>query len=225
MTAKIVYADDEVRFHKLVKMFLREEKYEIETFTNGMDVIDYLSSHNDVDLVLLDVMMPELDGWETCKEIQQNFQIPVLMITALDDENSEVHGMDLGADDYISKPFSREILAARVRAILRRTKKKEIRELEDEGIFLMESLNSIRIKNREINLTPKEYELLKYLITNKKIVLSRNSILNHVWGMDYYGDPRTVDTHIKSLRAKMESEGNRIKTIRNKGYSYSGEIQ
>jgi two-component system, OmpR family, response regulator ResD len=223
MTAKIVYADDEVRFHKLVKMFLREDNYDIETFTNGMDVIDYLSSHNDVDLVVLDVMMPELDGWETCKEIQQNFQIPVLMITALDDENSEVHGMDLGADDYISKPFSKEILAARVRAILRRTKKQETINLGDEGISLVETLNSIRIENKEISLTPKEYDLLKYLILNKKIVLSRDTILNHVWGMDYYGDPRTVDTHIKSLRAKLETRGNRIKTIRNKGYSYSGD--
>jgi two-component system, OmpR family, response regulator ResD len=223
MTAKIVYADDEVRFHKLVKMFLREEKYEIETFTNGMDVIDYLSSHNDVDLVLLDVMMPELNGWETCREIQQNFQIPVIMITALDDENSEVHGMDLGADDYISKPFSREILASRVRALLRRTKKIERKDLEDEGIALIESLNSIRINNRKIILTPKEFDLLKYMIQNKNIVLTRDSILNHVWGMDYYGDPRTVDTHIKSLRAKLDIDGKRIKTVRKKGYCYSGE--
>jgi DNA-binding response OmpR family regulator len=222
MSAKIVYADDEIRFHKLVKIFLRKENYEIVTFSNGLDVIDYLSSHKDVDLVLLDVMMPGLNGWETCREIMKNFQIPVLLITALDDEHSEVFGMNLGADDYIRKPFSKEILSARVRALLRRNRNRETRDLEDEGIMMIESLNSIKMENKNVNLTPKEYELLKYLIINKKIVLSRDSILNHVWGMDYYGDPRTVDTHIKSLRAKLGPKGTRIKTIRNKGYSYWG---
>ncbi len=223
MSVKIIYADDEIRFHKLVKMFLQEDKYEIITLSNGMEVIDYLSSHTDVDLILLDIMMPELDGWETCREIQKNFQIPVIMLTALGDETNEVRGMDTGADDYISKPFSKKILSARVKALLRRTKKIETDLIEDEGIRLYDSLNTIGIDDSDIILTPKEFDLLKYLILNKSIVLSREMILNKVWGFDYYGDPRTVDTHIKSLRAKMGNEGVRIKTLRNKGYSYIGE--
>jgi two-component system, OmpR family, response regulator ResD len=219
---KILYADDEVRYHKLVKMFLQEFSYDIETFSNGSDLLNYLSVNPKVDLILLDVMMPELNGWETCKYIEEHFNIPVIMITALGDESSEENGLMLGADDYISKPFSKKILSARVHSILRRTKNEINSILNMEGINFNEHLFFVSIDANNIFLTQKEYYLFKYLVINKKIVLNRESILDKVWGMDYCGDPRTVDTHIKSLRSKLQLYRESIKTVRGSGYTFIG---
>lgn len=222
---KILYADDDENYRRLVKIFLEKESYRVVTANDGLQVIDLLCVQKDIDLVILDVMMPELDGWETCREIRKAWDIPILMLTALDDINSEVFGIENGADDYVAKPFSHEILMARVKALLRRTRRSKLKKIADEGMELDETKNSVHINDSVICLTPKEFELLKFLVFNKGLVLYREKILDNVWGYDYFGDPRTVDTHIKSLRSKLGKEGTRIITVRNKGYSYRGEIK
>jgi len=232
MAAKIIYADDEARYRNLIKMFLSPEGYEVVCFENGEAVLDYLDRSRDADLILLDVMMPGLDGWETCRAIRSVSRVPVIMITALDDTASEVQGMDIGADDYVSKPFAREVLLARIRRLLARTRQEQLSCFEAEGIRFIDAAGSIVIPGttegtaettKGIKLTPREYDLFKYLVLNKTIILSRDQILNGVWGFDYDGDPRTVDTHIKSLRARLGVFGKRIKTVRNRGYVYSGD--
>lgn len=222
MSATILYADDEIRFHKLVELFLSQEGYNVISFSGGEELIDYLCEKPAADLVLLDLMMPGMDGWETCREIREKFSIPVIMLTALSDESSEVRGINTGADDYIGKPFSRDRLVARVNALLRRTAQQRSKALMDEGMVLREEESAIELSGRKINLSPKEFGLLEYLVINKSSVLSRMQLLDHVWGYDYCGDPRTVDTHIKSLRARLGEEGRRITTVRGKGYCYKG---
>ncbi|WP_432665780.1 response regulator transcription factor [Wukongibacter baidiensis] len=222
MLGKILYADDEANYRRLVKMFLEQANYEVLTVSNGKEVIDILNLHNDIDLVILDVMMPNLNGWQTCQEIRKKSSIPIIMLTALGDITSEVHGIENGADDYVAKPFSHEVLIARVGGVLRRVRKNQQEQFSDEGMFFEESTNSVIIDSDKISLRPKEYELLMCLVLNKSIVLSRGQILDKVWGYNYLGDPRTVDTHIKSLRARLGHVGKRIRTLRNKGYCYRG---
>ncbi|PAB58349.1 response regulator transcription factor [Anaeromicrobium sediminis] len=222
MIGKILVADDEANYRRLVKMFLEQANYEVLTVSDGNEVIDILNQCNDIDLVILDVMMPKLNGWQTCQEIREKSSIPIIMLTALGDVTNEVHGIEKGADDYISKPFSHEVLIARVGGLLRRVRRNEQEQFHDEGMAFEESTNSVYIDDKRISLRPKEYELLMCLVLNKSIVLSREQILDKVWGYNYFGDPRTVDTHIKSLRARLGEIGKRIRTLRNKGYSYRG---
>ena len=203
-------------------MFLEKEHYEVLTAGDGMQVLELLHSHKGIKLIILDVMMPKINGWETCREIRKLSDVPILMLTALDNADNEVFGIDNGADDYIAKPFSHKILIARVKALLRRSYKNKLNRFKDEGMEFNETTNSILVNDHDILLTPKEFELLKFLVINKDLVLSRNKLLDSVWGYDYFGDPRTVDTHIKSLRAKLVPAGSRITTLRNKGYCYRG---
>lgn len=222
MLGKILYADDEANYRRLVKMFLERAEYNVITVSNGEEVINMLNQHNDFDLVILDVMMPKLNGWQACQAIREKSNIPIIMLTALGDVTNEVNGIKKGADDYIAKPFSQDILIARVGGLLRRVRQNQVEQFQDEGMIFEESTNSIIFDNNKITLRPKEYELLICLVLNKSIVLSREQILDKVWGYDYFGDPRTVDTHIKSLRAKLGHISKRIKTLRNKGYCYRG---
>jgi DNA-binding response OmpR family regulator len=206
-----------------VKLFLENEGYEVATACDGAEALECVELQMDIDLVILDVMMPKLDGWQTCREIRKIVNVPILMLTALDGVDNEVFGIENGADDYISKPFTHKVFMVRVKALLRRSNKNKMEKFIDEGIELEEATNSVHIKDKKASLTPKEYELLKYMILNKGIVLSRQKILDRVWGFDYFGDQRTVDTHIKSVRAKLGKEGLRITTLRDKGYCYRGE--
>lgn len=222
---KILFADDEANYRRLVKMFLEQADYKVLTANDGKEAIDILSEHNDIDLVILDVMMPRLNGWQACQRIREESSIPIIMLTALGDVNSEVQGIEKGADDYIAKPFSHEVLVARIGGLLRRVRINRKAQLQDEGLIFEESSNSVYIDDERIQLRPKEYELLICLVLNKSIVLSREQILDKVWGYDYFGDPRTVDTHIKSIRAKLGDIGKRIRTLRNKGYCYRGVDQ
>ena len=223
--AKILYADDDLSYLKLVKMFLSREGMEVFTESDSLKVFDVLCTEDDIDLVILDVMMPEKDGYELCRDIKKEFNAPILMLTALGDTQNEVFGIDNGADEYISKPFKHEVFVARVKALLRAHKGNVTRPLLDEGIEIDEVLNKAIIDNIEVNITLKEIKLLKYLLANKGMVLSRDKLLNHVWGWDYYGDPRTLDTHIKSLRSKIGSKGKKIVTIRGVGYSYRSDTR
>ena len=222
MMGKILFADDEANYRRLVKMFLEQANYEVLTASDGKEAIDILNEHNDIDLVILDVMMPRLNGWQTCQQIRKKSGIPIIMLTALGDVDSEVQGIEKGADDYIAKPFSHEVLIARVGGLLRRMRINRQEQFQDEGLVFEESTNSVYIDGKRIQLRPKEYELLMCLVLNKSIVLSREQILDRVWGYNYFGDPRTVDTHIKSLRARLGDMGKRIRTLRNKGYCYRG---
>jgi len=220
---KILYADDEPRYRKLVKLFFKEAGYTLITVSNGLEALEHMYDNTSIDLIILDVMMPIMDGWETCKEIREFSNVPIIMLTALDDEHNEIYGIDNGADDYISKPFSHDLLNARVKSLLRRVNKNKDDLLSDEGFGFDETRNEILYDGHSIELRPKEYELLKALVMNKNIVLSREQILNKVWGFDYEGDRRTVDTHIKSLRSSLGQLGDRIVTLRGKGYCYRGE--
>lgn len=218
--AKILYVDDDTSYLKLVKMFLEHEGFNVITENCSMNTLDILSEHNDFELVILDVMMPDKDGHHLCREIKREFNIPILMLTALGNAQSEAFGIDNGADDYIAKPFTHEIFAARVKALLRRNRNNISKAVLDEGIELDEVSRKITIGEASAFVTVKEERLLKYLIMNKGVVLPREKILNHVWGWDYYGDPRTLDTHIKALRSKLGNKGKNIVTIRGTGYSY-----
>ena len=220
MPVKILYADDEENYRKLVKMFLEHAGYEVYTAEDGEEAIEILTDNGDIELVILDILMPGINGRQTCREIRDFSEVPVIMLTALGDEKNEILGIEIGADDYISKPFSNEILLARIGSLLRRSKKTKEICCSEEGIVFLESSNSVKIERKECVLSPKEFDLFRYLVLEKNRVLSRNQILDKVWGYDYFGDPRTVDTHVKSLRAKLQENGERIKTVRNKGYCY-----
>ncbi|HPE69754.1 MAG TPA: response regulator transcription factor [Thermotogota bacterium] len=224
MKCKILVADDEENYRKLVKMFLENAGYEVLTACNGEEVLEKLSSCQEIDLLLLDVLMPGLDGRETCEHVRSFSDIPVIMLTALGDEHDEILGIQLGADDYISKPFSSQVLLARVGALLRRVQGMKNTLLQEEGMTFIDADSSVKTPEGTVVLTPKEFQLLKFLVLQKNKVLSRDQILDHVWGFDYFGDRRTVDTHVKSLRAKLGQHGSRIRTIRGKGYSYRGKI-
>ena len=216
---KILVVDDEARMRKLVKDFLVRSGYVVIEAEDGSQALDIFFEQKDIALVILDVMMPKMDGWETCREIRQYSQVPIIMLTAKSDERDELQGFQLGVDEYISKPFSPKILVARVEAILRRTNQLSAEEvLEVGGIVIDKAAHSVTIDGNPIELSYKEFELLTYFLENKGIALSREKILNSVWNYDYFGDARTIDTHVKKLRSKMGEKGDMIKTIWGMGY-------
>jgi DNA-binding response OmpR family regulator len=218
--SKILYAEDQERYRKLVKVFLESAKFDVITVEDGEKALEYISHHNDVDLVLLDIMMPNMNGKEVCKYLRKVSDIPIIMLTALADSSNEVDGLNLGADDYISKPFSRDTLIARINSVIRRCENKKDKNYIENGFEFFKNKGIVRIEGKEISLTPKEILLLEFFLNNKDCVFSRNQILDSVWGFDYYGDPRTVDTHVKSLRSRLGKNGQRIKTARGRGYYY-----
>ena len=221
---KILVVDDEARMRKLVKDFLSRENYIVKEAGDGEEAIDIFFEDNDIDLVILDVMMPKMDGWEVCKEIRQFSKVPIIMLTAKGEESDELLGFELGVDEYISKPFSPKILVARVDAILRRTNNIDDNELITAGeIEINQAAHTVKVKGKTIELSFKEFELLEYFIKNKGIALSRENILNNVWNYDYFGDARTIDTHVKKLRAKLGDAGDYIHTIWGMGYKFEVE--
>ena len=217
---KILVVDDEQRMRKLVRDFLVKKGFQELEASNGEEAIDVFFSEKNIELVILDVMMPKMDGWAVCREIRQYSQVPIVMLTAKSGEKDELLGFELGVDEYISKPFSPKVLVARVEAILRRTGASTEDILEIGGITLDKSAHEVTIDGNKLELSFKEFELLTYFIDNKGIALSREKILNNVWNYDYYGDARTIDTHVKKLRNKMGDKGNYIKTIWGMGYKF-----
>ena len=220
---KILVVDDEARMRKLVKDFLVKSGYEVLEAGDGNKAVDIFFEEKDIALIILDVMMPVMDGWETCREIRSYSNVPIIMLTAKADEKDELLGFQLGVDEYISKPFSPKILVARVEAILRRTNQLgEETLLEACGIVVNKNAHSVTIDGEAIDLSFKEFELLVYFMENKGIALSREKILNSVWDYDYFGDARTIDTHVKKLRSKLKGKGDAIKTIWGIGYKLEG---
>ena len=218
---KILVVDDESRMRKLVKDFLVKNNYEVMEAEDGSAALDIFFRQKDIALVILDVMMPKVDGWEVCREIRAYSKVPIIMLTAKSDERDELQGFQLGVDEYISKPFSPKILVARVEAILRRTNQVNVDEvIQAGGIQMNKAAHIVLIDGKQIDLSYKEFELLTYFMENKGLALSREKILNSVWNYDYFGDARTIDTHVKKLRSKMGSKGELIKTIWGMGYKF-----
>ena len=216
---KILVVDDEARMRKLVSDFLVREGFEVLEAGEGEKAMDIFYSNKDIALVILDVMMPKMDGWQVLREMRESSQVPVIMLTARSDEKDELRGFELGVDEYVTKPFSPRTLVARVNAILRRTGGKEENDrIELSGIVLDKSAHQVTIDGEPVELSFKEFELLEYFMENNKIALSREKILNHVWNYDYFGDARTIDTHVKKLRSKLGAKGELIKTIWGMGY-------
>ena len=221
---KIMVVDDESRMRKLVKDFLVKSGYEVVEAADGEQAIDIFFEQNDIALIILDVMMPKMDGWQVCREIREYSKIPIIMLTAKSDERDELLGFELGVDEYISKPFSPKILVARAEAILRRTSQIGADEMiEAGGISINKAAHSVTADGESVELSYKEFELLTYFIENKGIALSREKILNSVWNYDYFGDARTIDTHVKKLRSKLGKKGDLIKTIWGMGYKFEEE--
>ncbi|NLL77911.1 MAG: response regulator transcription factor [Clostridiales bacterium] len=221
---KVLVVDDESRMRKLVKDFLVKNNYDVVEAEDGSAALDIFFNQKDIALIILDVMMPKLDGWEVCREIREYSKVPIIMLTAKSDERDELQGFQLGVDEYISKPFSPKILVARVEAILRRTQQVNTDEvMEAGGIRINKAAHIVTIDNRSIDLSYKEFELLTYFMENRGIALSREKILNNVWNYDYFGDARTIDTHVKKLRSKMGEKGDLIKTIWGMGYKFEAE--
>lgn len=216
----ILVVDDEQRMRKLVKDFLVKQDFKVLEAADGEEAVDIFLENKDIVLVILDVMMPKMDGWQTCREIRQYSKVPIIMLTARGEETDELRGFELGVDEYIAKPFSPKILVARVQAILRRANASSEETLEYGGIVLNRSAHEVLIDGEKIDLSFKEFELLTYFMENKDIALSRERILNHVWDYDYFGDARTIDTHVKKLRSKMGEKGSYIKTIWGMGYKF-----
>ncbi len=218
---KILVVDDESRMRKLVKDFLIKKDYAVLEAGNGEEAVDIFMNNKDISLIVLDVMMPKMDGWETCKEIRKISQVPIIMLTAKSDERDELLGFDLGIDEYITKPFSPKILVARIEAILRRTSDVMSEDVLTAGGIVMDlSAHIVTIDGEPVELSFKEFELLNYFIVNKGVALSREKILNNVWNYDYFGDARTIDTHVKKLRSKLGDKGDYIKTIWGMGYKF-----
>ena len=216
---KILAVDDESRMRKLVKDFLVKQNYEVLEAGDGSEALDIFFENQDIALIILDIMMPKMDGWQVCREIRNYSKVPIIMLTARTDERDELQGFQLGVDEYISKPFSPKILVARVEAILRRTAQvSENTLLECGGISIDKAAHVVSIDGNPIELSFKEFELLTYFVENKGIALSREKILNSVWNYDYFGDARTIDTHVKKLRSKMGDKGDLIKTVWGMGY-------
>jgi two-component system response regulator ResD len=219
VAGKILIADDEDRMRKLVGDFLKKQGYLVVEAADGREALEVFSSEPDIDLIILDVMMPVYDGWSVCREIRKTSQVPIIMLTARGEESDELFGFDLGADEYISKPFSLKILAARVHALLRRTENtKEIKSFGD--LVIDKPGRQVYLAGNRIELSPKEFDLLLYLSENAGIALSREQILSAVWDYDYLGDGRTVDTHIKKIRAKLGNKSDLIQTVRGLGYRF-----
>ncbi|MCM1058638.1 MAG: response regulator transcription factor [Firmicutes bacterium] len=216
---KILVVDDESRMRKLVRDFLVKAGYDVVEAGDGEEALDIFFKQKDIALVVLDVMMPKMDGWQVCRELRAYSKVPVIMLTARGDEQDELQGFRLGVDEYISKPFSPKILVARIEAILRRAgQSAEEETLSCGGIEIDKSAHRVLVDGKEIELSFKEFELLAYFVENKGVALSREKILNHVWNYDYFGDARTIDTHVKKLRSKMGDKGDMIKTIWGMGY-------
>lgn len=222
MDSTVLVVDDESRMRKLVKDFLKQKNFNIIEAEDGEIALNLFNQNkNRINLVLLDVMMPKLDGWSVLRQIRQiDKDIPVIMLTARAEEQDELFGFELGVDEYITKPFSPKILVARVEALLRRANpvKKEIKD--HDGIIIDNDARTVTVDGKNIELSFREYELLKYLIENENIALSRDKILNTVWNYDYYGDSRTIDSHIKKIRHKLGKKGKYIQTIRGIGYKF-----
>ena len=218
---KILVVDDESRMRKLVKDFLIKKNFQVLEAGNGEEAMDIFYEEKDIALIILDVMMPKMDGWEVCREIRKNSKVPIIMLTARSDERDELLGFDLGVDEYISKPFSPKILVARVEAILRRTGQSNPEDvLSAGGIVINKAAHLATVDGNPMELSFKEFELLTYFLENEGIALSREKILNSVWNYDYFGDARTIDTHVKKLRSKMGDKGEYIKTVWGMGYKF-----
>lgn len=221
---KVLVVDDESRMRKLVRDFLVRKDYLVMEAGDGEEAVDVFLENKDIALIILDVMMPKMDGWEVCKEIRAFSQVPIIMLTAKSDERDELLGFELGVDEYISKPFSPKILVARVEAILRRTAGAAQEEVLNAGeIELDIAAHTVKVKGKNIDLSFKEFELLNYFVLNQGVALSREKILNNVWNYDYFGDARTIDTHVKKLRSKLGDCGGYIKTIWGMGYKFDVE--
>ena len=220
-TCKILVIDDESRMRKLVKDFLSKKGYEVMEAADGEAAIDIFYEHKDIALLILDLMMPKMDGWQVCREIRKTSKVPIIMLTAKSDEKDELLGFELGVDEYITKPFSPKILVARVEAILRRSN-----ALPEDGVIhvgdivMDKAAHEVMVDGKPVELSFKEFELLAYFIENQGIALSRERILNNVWNYDYFGDARTIDTHVKKLRSKLGDKGEYIKTIWGMGYKF-----
>ena len=220
-TLKILVVDDESSMRKLVKDFLTKKNFQVLEAGNGEEAMDIFYEEKDIALIILDVMMPKMDGWEVCREIRKNSKVPIIMLTARSDERDELLGFDLGVDEYISKPFSPKILVARVEAILRRTGQNNSEDvISAGGIVIDKAAHLATVDGKPMELSFKEFELLTYFLENQGIALSREKILNSVWNYDYFGDARTIDTHVKKLRSKMGDKGEYIKTVWGMGYKF-----
>ena len=218
---KILVVDDESRMRKLVRDFLTRSNYDVIEAEDGAQALDIFFEDQSIALIILDVMMPKMDGWEVCKEIRSYSKVPIIMLTAKTDERDELQGFQLGVDEYIAKPFSPKILVARVEAVLRRSMGAASEDVLSAGnIVIDKTAHIVTIEGKSIDLSYKEFELLTYFVENKGIALSREVILNHVWNYDYFGDARTIDTHVKKLRSKMGKQGEYIKTIWGMGYKF-----
>ena len=217
----ILVVDDEFRMRKLVKDFLLKENCKVLEAGDGEEAIKVFDENKDkINLILLDVMMPKLDGWSVLRQIRQESKVPVIMLTARGEEQDELFGFELGVDEYISKPFSPKILVARIKAILNRTEDKQKENKNFGGIEINTEGRTVSVDGKQIELSLREYELLKYLLDNENVALSRDKILNNVWNYDYYGDSRTIDSHIKKIRHKLGKKGKYIQTIRGVGYKF-----
>ena len=219
---KILVVDDESRMRKLVRDFLVRQDFEVLEAGDGEEALDLFYKDKSIALIILDVMMPKMNGWEVCREVRETSKVPIIMLTAKSEESDELMGFDLGVDEYIAKPFSPKILVARVEAILRRTNKiGEASEVKKAGaIILDKTAHEVKHDGKTIDLSFKEFELLDYILDNQGIALSRERILNGVWNYDYFGDARTIDTHVKKLRSKLGEHGDYIKTVWGMGYKF-----
>ena len=223
---KILVVDDESRMRKLVRDFLEREGFRVLEASDGVAAMELFYEDKDIALIILDVMMPNMDGWQVCREVRQTSKVPIIMLTARSEERDELQGFELGVDEYISKPFSPKILVARVTAILRRVNALDAGQVIDAGgISIDKAAHQVKIDGKEIELSYKEFELLSYFAENQGIALSREKILNNVWNYDYFGDARTIDTHVKKLRSKMGEKGDLIKTIWGMGYKLEEDRQ
>lgn len=221
---KVLVVDDESRMRKLVRDFLVKQDFEVLEAGDGEAALDVFYQEKNIALIILDVMMPKMNGWEVCREIREHSKVPIIMLTAKGDESDELLGFEMGVDEYISKPFSPKILVARAEAILRRSNKfVEGQAVETGGIVVDKAAHLVTVDGNRIELSYKEFELLSYFIENQGIALSREKILNHVWNYDYFGDARTIDTHVKKLRSKMGKKGDYIKTIWGMGYKFEAD--
>lgn len=222
MGGRILVADDEARLRKLVKDFLVKEGHDVIEASNGKEALDIFYTDDSIEMMILDVMMPLMDGFEVCKKVRETSSVPVIMLTAKGEESDVLNGYELGADEYVSKPFSPKVLVARVNAVLKRTKEivTEKTYISVGGIELDTRTHVVTVDGQIIDLSVKEFELLYYFLSNENIALSRETILNHVWDYDYFGDARTIDTHVKKLRSKLGDKGDYIKTIWGMGYKF-----
>ena len=220
MPQKVMIVDDESRIRKLVRDYLEREDFYVLEAGDGEEAMDLFYANPDVALILLDVMMPKMDGWQVVREIRETSKVPIIMLTARADEKDELRGFELGVDEYVAKPFSPKVLIARVAAILRRTNSAQEETLTEGAITLDKTAHEVRVDGERVDLSYKEFELLAYFMENKGVALSREKILNNVWNYDYYGDARTIDTHVKKLRSKLGERGNYIQTIWGMGYRF-----